>query len=216
MLISSSLNNLHLRPHRLQLRLELLRLLLLHVLLDHRRRSLHQLLRLLQPQRSRAPHLLDHLDLPLGIKTRQLQIEGCLFHDLLYGLSRLSSSIVPPRIGVIVEAEVIPDPIHQLLHLEHVQPHYFVGELVYVRRGKDAAVALERGEGNDRHLLPGGEVLRQYLVFVVRVVVVEGILPRGARIGVFVLRFGGRLVASSLGILGGGSGVVRKPPGTTV
>ena len=64
-----------------------LRLLLGHSCLQHGRRLLHELLRLLQSQIRERPELLDNLELRGGVEPFQLHVER---HLLLFGLRLLA------------------------------------------------------------------------------------------------------------------------------
>mmetsp|Transcript_118653 Transcript_118653/g.242526 ORF Transcript_118653/g.242526 Transcript_118653/m.242526 type:complete len:304 (+) Transcript_118653:1147-2058(+) len=84
------LNDFYFRSQSLQLLLELVRGLFLHVFLHDLRCRLDQFLCLLQPQTGDRPHLLDDLDLRLGVEAQEFHVKGRLF---FHGFGRFGTAL---------------------------------------------------------------------------------------------------------------------------
>mmetsp|Transcript_24707 Transcript_24707/g.35352 ORF Transcript_24707/g.35352 Transcript_24707/m.35352 type:complete len:244 (+) Transcript_24707:109-840(+) len=195
---TARLYNLNRSPHCLQLGFYFLRLFHLDILLYRCRSTLHQLLRLLQPQTSQSPNLLNHLNLGLGIKPSQFQIKHRLFHlGLLCSPTTsgtIPSSTTPIHIILLIirKPKMIPYTIHKFLHLQHIQPHNSICQLVQMWWCRDFVIIIiffEWGEGDYGHFFAWCKFFGEDAC-VFGIVVMEWILPWGAFVFVF-FGFGG-------------------------
>ena len=139
---------------------DLLGLLLLHLLLEHGRRALDDLLRLLEAEARQRAHLLDDLDLGLGVKTRQLDVEELLL--LRGGLGRRRSrgrgrggdlhhaaaAAAALQIGV-AQARALLEEVEEFLELKHVELADIITDLLDLfarrRRGHSSSARAPRG-----------------------------------------------------------------------
>mmetsp|Transcript_3899 Transcript_3899/g.8908 ORF Transcript_3899/g.8908 Transcript_3899/m.8908 type:complete len:329 (-) Transcript_3899:203-1189(-) len=136
------LNDFYFRSQSLQLLLELVRGLFLHVFLHDLRCRLDQFLCLLQPQTGDRPHLLDDLDFLLGVEAHQLQIEDRLLlgglrlaggpasRCRLPGEAPAASSRLAPLGFLPAYAHLLVDDLGQQVDLDHVQPQDLVEDLL--------------------------------------------------------------------------------------